>query len=443
MNRPSSAFPTMTVRDSAAFAGRVALPTWTKGVIIRRRAMVGMAERFSLDDQAVKRMQALRAKYGDGLLLVRNPIRPQAVVLRQEDVRRVLEGAPDPFSPASSEKRAALSHFEPHVSLITAGPERTERRAFQDEVLDSFCPVHRLGAELVAVVEEEADDLLGQALPLGELDWDLFFACWFRIVRRVVLGRGARDDEQLTDMIERLRGRANWAFMAPKNKRLRDAFHARLQDHLERAEPGSLASVVARRSSTGAVHPSHQVAQWLFAFDPGGMATFRTLGLLVSHPETLRRARQEIDRAGPDRTNLPYLRAAFVESLRLYPTTPMVLRQTTQETQWPGGTLPAGTGILIYAPFFHRDDERLPQAHRFEPEAWLHKDPGDAVPLIPFSAGPAVCPARNLVPMLASAMLARLLESCTVELTEPDRLDPAKPLPGTLDNYTLRFRLAG
>ena len=435
------AFPTMSAYDSAAFVGEVAFPTWAKGVIIRRRMMVGIAERLALDNRAVKRMQKLRATYGDGPLLVRNPVRPQVVLLSGDDVRRVLEGAPDPFSPASREKRAALSHFEPHVSLITPGPERAERRTFNDKVLDSACPVHRKGAELVAVVEEEADELMRLAVPSGELGWDLFFESWFRIVRRIVLGSGARNDHELTDAVARLRGRANWAFAVPKNRRLRDAFHHRLQGHLDRAEPGSLAEVVARTPATDETHPTHQIAQWLFAFDPGAMATFRTLALLVAHPDKLGVARAEIASTKP-RTELSYLRAAIVESLRLYPTTPMVLRETTRETEWADGSLPEGTGILIYTPFFHRDDERLKNAHRFEPEMWLGKDPGDAIPLIPFSAGPAVCPARHLVPMIGSAMLARLLQNDReITLRQPDRLDRHQPLPGTLDNYTLQFDL--
>jgi cytochrome P450 len=368
-------------------------------------------------------------------------VRPQVVLLGSDDVRRVLEGAPDPFSPASREKRAALSHFEPHVSLITSEPERAERRAFNDDVLGSACPVHRQAATFAAVVEEEADQLLRLALPSGELGWSVFFDSWLRIVRRVVLGNGARDDHELTDAIARLRGRANWAFAAPKNRRLRDAFHRRLQLHFDRAEPGSLAAIAARRPSTDATHPTHQMAQWLFAFDPGGMATFRTLSLLVTHPEKLSKVRAEIASPRPA-GDLPYLRAAVVEALRLYPTTPMVLRETTQETEWAGGVLPQGSGILIYTPFFHRDDERLPNAHRFEPESWVGKDPGDATPLIPFSAGPAVCPARHLMPMIGSAMLARLLgERREITLHCADRLDPHRPLPGTLDNYTSRFCL--
>ncbi len=431
----------MSAAESAAFVGGVALPTWAKGIIIRRKAATALAERLDVDARAVRQMQRLRATYGEGPLLVRNPIRPQAILLRSEDVRRVLDGAPESFTPASSEKRAALSHFEPHNALITRGPERAPRRAFHDAALESNCPVHHLAGHWTGIVEAETDAILARAGSLGEIGWTTVFEGWFRIVRRVVLGSGAADDRELTDMIARLRGRANWAFAVPINRRLRAAFHERLASHLARAEPGSLAAVVARMPGAAAAEPTQQMAQWFFAFDPAGMATVRALALLLAHPQALARARGEAESDAP-RSDLPFLRAALVEALRLYPTTPMVLRQTTRETEWTEGTLPAGTGILIFAPFFHRDDERLPNAHRFAPEAWLNRDPAHAPPFLPFSAGPAACPARHLVPMLASMVLARLLASGRrLVLCDPERLDPARPLPGTLDPFTLRFAL--
>ncbi|MEH6663952.1 MAG: cytochrome P450 [Brevundimonas sp.] len=434
--------PRMSFSESAAFVSIVALPVLAKGVIIRRKAVVGLAEKAGTDSRAVKLMQRLRAKHGDGPLLVRNPVRPQAILLRDEDVRRVLEGAPEPFSPASREKRAALSHFEPHGSLITRGPTRATRRAFNDDVLESGCPIHRSAADFSGVVEQEAERLLRNGIASGALDWDAFFDSWMRIVRRVVLGAGARDDDQLTRMIVRLRRRANWAFAARRNRGLREAFHLRLQSHLDRAEPGSLAFLIGRRSWAEATEPAHQVAQWLFAFDPGGMATYRCLALLVAHADKLDKARSETTSAR-DFTHLPFLRAAVVETLRLYPTTPMVLRQTTHATEWPGGTLPKGSGVLIFAPFFHRDDERLATAHRFHPESWLNQDPAHHAPLIPFSAGPAACPARHLVPLIAGAFLACILRRIdSIALEQIQRLDPARPLPGTLDPYSLRFTIA-
>jgi cytochrome P450 len=119
----------------------------------------------------------------------------------------------------------------------------------------------------------------------------------------------------------------------------------------------------------------------------------------------------------------------------------MVLRQTTRETRWEQGSMPAKTGVLIYAPFFHRDNQRLPYADQFTPELWLRPDGHGDWPLIPFSEGPVGCPGRNLVLMLGSSMLAALLEAGTPVLAPGRRLDPAR-LPGTLDPYRLRFRFS-
>jgi cytochrome P450 len=190
------------------------------------------------------------------------------------------------------------------------------------------------------------------------------------------------------------------------------------------------------------------VPQWLFAFDAAGMATFRALALLAVHPDQAARARAELrSHPGIERQYLPFLRSTVLESLRLWPTTPAILRQSTRATQWEGGTMPEGTGILLFTPFFHRDDQRMDCADRFAPELWLKDDKVRDVqdrdwPLVPFSSGPVMCPARNLVLMLTSVMLGALIGGDDgihgLTPSQQGRLDPAR-LPGTLDNYSLRF----
>jgi cytochrome P450 len=430
--------PHASAVDTARVLGRVVVPLLARGVIVRRRAAVGWAERADADARAVELLQELRRTYGRGPLRLRLP-RRMVVLLSPEHVHRVLAEGPEPFSPATREKRSALSHFEPHNVLISSAADRAERRPFHDAALDSGSALHRGSAAAVAVIHEELDTLLERVDASGRLEWDDYARTWMRVVRRVTLGDGAADDEQLTEDLVGLRATANWAFLHPKRRRLRRRFHARLQHHLDRAEPGSLAFWAAQAPTTPRTHPTDQVAQWMFAFDAATWAGFRALALLATHPEQLRLAREEVDAVDLDTPQpLPFLRATVLESLRLWPTTPAVLRESTRPTRWEDGPMPEGTSVLAYAPFFHRDDEHVEAAHRFAPELWATQRTEHDWPFIPFSAGPAQCPGRNVVLHTVSLALARLLRDRDLDLLD-GRLRSGEDLPGTLDMFTLRF----
>src|SRR5690606_3219211 len=180
-----------------------------------------------------------------------------------------------------------------------------------------------------------------------------FSRTWMRIVRRVVLGDSARDDDAVTDELLTLRRLGNLSYTSPRRPALRRRFLARLEDYVRRADEGSLAGVVAATPAAPGTEPHQQIPQWMFAFDAGSWASVRALALLTSSTAATARVTDELDRA-PD---FPFTRAAVLESLRLWPTTPLILRDTTRETTWRTGTLPSGTSAVIFAPFFHRDDE--------------------------------------------------------------------------------------
>ncbi|TFW00527.1 cytochrome P450 [Oxalobacteraceae bacterium OM1] len=425
--------PTASLTDTVLFFLDVALPTIGKGLFLRRPGMVAMAQALDLDRRAVRRMQALREHYGAGPLLLRMPVRNQALLLTPDDARRVLRESPDPFALASSEKQSALGHFQPRGVLVSNAPQRAVRRRINEEALDAHRHVHHMAAQFLPVVQDEAARLLTAVRGRGNLAWDDFIAAWFRIVRRVMLGAGASDDHALTDMLAQLRADANWGFLKPKRRRLQDAFFARLETHLARAEEGSLAGRLAQMGHRSP-EALHQVPQWLFAFDAAGMATYRALALLAAHPGYASLAGSE---ARGDRTDMPFLRATLLESVRLWPTTPVILRQTTRETAWGTGTLPPRSGVLLFAPFFQRD-ERLSYADRFAPELWLGERSQENAALVPFSDGPGFCPGRELVLLLGSAMLAELLTGMPLRLERP-LLDARRRLPGTLSPFALRF----
>ncbi|MCL3859702.1 cytochrome P450 [Actinotalea sp. K2] len=438
---PTTELPQANLLDTVRIAGWVIAPMLARGVIVRRPPMTRLAEVVDADKRAVKLLQRMRIKYGHGPLRLRLPVRRMVVLLDPDHVHRVLAESPDPFTPATQEKVAALSHFQPHGVLISQGAERADRRRFNEEVLDSPHAVHRSADVMVGAISQELQDLLTTASTRHLLTWDEYATTYQRVVRRVVLGDGARDDVELTDQLTTLRATANWAFLHPQRTALRAQFLHRLEAHLERATPGSLAASWAHAPTTQATHPVEQVPQWMFAFDAGSWASYRALALLHAHPEGLARAQQEV--AGRDLStpqDLPFLRACILESLRLWPTTPALLRESTAPTVWDGATMPASTSILTYAPYFHRDELNLPEAHHFAPELWLSERTAKDWPLVPFSAGPAECAGRNFVLHVTSTILAHLVSGPQMRLEQPDRLDP-RELPGSLDPFTLRFQV--
>ncbi|MCK2219225.1 cytochrome P450 [Actinomadura sp. ATCC 31491] len=393
--------PVVTPAQSLALAATLVLPTVAQGTVIRRPAAVRLAGMADTDARAIGLLRRLRARYGDGPLLARVPGRGLAMLpLAAADVRRVLE---DPaFTPATEEKRGALAHFEPDAVLVTRDPElRERRRELNERVLCAGTAAH------ARVAEEES-----AALPReGTLTWPQWHAVHWRVARRVVLGDAARDDVLLTTLLDRLRRDANWSYLRGRRTDVRDAFRRRLAAHLERAEPGSLAGALAAAHAGPEVHPEGQAPHWLFSFDAAAVAGYRALALLTAFP-------------GP--RDEAHLRAAALESLRLWPTTLAILREAAGPNPWD---LPPGTLVVVYSPYVNRAEP----GDNYRPGLWL--DGGESWAGVPFSAGFARCPGRDLVLTTTAALLRAFLRerSAVPSLTLED------PLPAALDHIRLRF----
>jgi hypothetical protein len=413
------------------------------GLLARRRYMLPLLEWTQADRRAVVRVRQLRREFGRGPVELVIPGRRIIVVLDRNEVATVLAECPTPFDPANGEKRLALQWFEPHGVLISRGPIRQPRRAVNEAALDTRAGLHWLADDFATAIADEARAILSGALASGRLDPTQLMTSWARLVRRVVLGRAARDDEVISTQLLRLRKAGNWSFLALPHHGLRDQFTERLYRYAEVPEPGTLVSALADVPAGGAVDPVGQMPQWLFAFDAGGVALLRALAVLATHPEQMCSA--IADSAEPDHPPLlrPYLRACLLESLRLWPTTPTILRETTEDTDWGVGhdqfTIEKGAALMIVAPAFHRDEELLPFAHAFAPDVWLGGRAQQYPQLVPFSAGPAECPGRNLVLFVTSTLLAHLLTAMSFELRSTPRPSPREPLPMTLNHLTLDF----
>jgi cytochrome P450 len=434
------AVPVASANETIQIGLRVVAPAVASGAVKRRRAPMALAERFQADRAAIRLLARLRDRHGPGPLRLRVPGRSVAVVLSAGHAGRLLQGAPEPFTPDNAEKHAALGKFQQHGALASRGAARAERRRYNEAVLEPHRPLHHLAPALLPALHGEVDRLTADADRRGELDWRGFDRAWQQTVRLLVFGEAARADRGLTAALDSLRRSGNWSYLGRKRIHARKAFAARLRRAIGDAGPGTLAEAVRDSEASDAVHPEDQVAHWLFAFDAAGIAVARTLALLAVHPGHLLAALNELAAEDPaEPAELPFLRACVLDALRLWPTTPMLLRDGTEPTRWGGGDLPGGTAFLVYTPLFHRDPSR-PYADRFAPDIWLDGTAREDPALMPFSGGPARCPGRNLVLFCATSALARLLREREWRLSSPSPMYASRPVPATLDHFGLAFR---
>jgi cytochrome P450 len=429
--------PEASLLESLRLNSLVFVPNALQGLFRRRPAAVLAATKANVDRFAVGLIEGLRRSYGPGPVWVRVVADKALLVLSRDDVRRVLEGSPHPFAPDPEAKRKGMAHFQPDALTISRGEVWENRRRFTEAVLDTGKPLHRLADRFLAATREETFRVLNE----GGLEWEPFYGAFRRIARRVVLGDAARDDEEVSDLLTALMDEAN---KLPSNSSERfDPFMARIRDYVAAAEEGSLVSLFGEAPSDEQTRTDGQATHWLFATQETLSANvFRALAAIVTHPEQRSKALKELEGADLDTAagvgGLRYLQACLEEAMRLWPTTPLLSRETLEETSWNGASVPAGTQILIYNTFNHRDRESHEFADRFAPEAWTEGDALEDWSFNHFSHGPQGCPGAGLALFIGKGVLATLLTERPIRLVEPE-LDPQRPLPHMLDFFRLRF----
>ena len=116
---------------------------------------------------------------------------------------------------------------------------------------------------------------------------------------------------------------------------------------------------------------------------------------LHAHPAKLAKLRAELDALGPDASpdelaKLPYLDAVCLETLRLHPIVPDVIRKLNKPLVMDGHLIPAGLNVGIVTSVIHQDPVLYPNPTSFEPERWLTKRP-TPFEYMPFGGGHRRC----------------------------------------------------
>lgn len=166
--------------------------------------------------------------------------------------------------------------------------------------------------------------------------------------------------------------------------------------------------------------------------------------MLTRHPEIQNKLREEVAAALPadlviDPTvelaaileQLPYLNGIMHETLRLYPTVPMTMRQAICDTHIGDQFIPKGTDIIVSIWLINRSPDIWgPDAAEFRPERWITPDgkpnqnggASSNYDFLTFLHGPRSCIGQNFAKAEMRCLLAAMVRSFSWSLAMDDAL---------------------
>jgi cytochrome P450 len=438
MTEPKSGLPEASLGESVKFVAAGLLPALVRGLFSPRKGAMKLLTRLDADAKTTAVLRSIRAKHGgEGVRLLGGRI---VTLWGPGAISEVLEKSADVYHSGSGAKAKGMSHFQPDALTLSHGDEWNDRRRFNESVLATKDPLHPDAARFLGVVAEEVE-----RLPVREeLDWDGFEQLFDKVTLRVVFGDSARDDSELTALLEKLMGEANRLVGLSTTDEYYE-FYGKLERKLRDPEPGSLLARFADAPQSDRTRVVHQIPHMMFATrDTLGANTYRALALTVADPQVEAKVLASLqagDLTDPSfMGGLDYLEGCLQEAMRLWPTVPMLARETTRSTELAGAELEQGTQVMILNTFNHRDVDQVPDANRLRPERWMNGSERNPK-FNHLSGGSQYCPGIPLVLLLGKAVIANVLQRYKLTLMEPD-LDASGELPHMLDFYSLRFGVA-
>jgi cytochrome P450 len=430
-----SGLPAASLPQSLAVLVTGVVPALVRGLFSPRRRAMKVLTALDTDARAVATLSKLRRKHGgDGIRLLGGRI---VVLWGAPAIQEVLDHSAERYAGDSGAKAKGMSHFQPDALTLSRGEVWRDRRKFNEAVLATSEWVHPFARRFVAVVADEVE-----RMGLGDhLDWSSWERLFDHVTLRVIFGDRAREDQRLTALLEKLMGEAN-RLVGLKTSNDYYEFYGELERHIRDPEPESLIARFAKGPNDPETRVVQQIPHWMFAMrDTLAANAFRALAAIVSDQRVALRVREELrgaDLADPAVLNrMRYLEGCLQEAMRLWPTTPLLARETMAETELSGEKLTEGTQVMLLNVFNHRDADHVPDADRLQPERWENR--GHDYRFNHLSNGSQNCPGGPLVLLLGKAVLAQILETYELSLERP-ALAAGEPLPKMLDFFDICLR---
>jgi len=158
-----------------------------------------------------------------------------------------------------------------------------------------------------------------------------------------------------------------------------------------------------------------------------------TLRLIGDNPEVQEKMFKEVQSVGElgrdlsysDYPNLPYCRAAFQETLRLYPASPFVNKAALEDLEIGGKKIPKDTIMQPHIWAVHRNPKYWENPDKYMPERFIDQQIAPFT-YLPFSTGPRTCIGNKFALVEGTIVLAELVRHFTFALHDVDKGKPIK-----------------
>ncbi|GLH16741.1 Cytochrome P450 4c3, partial [Gryllus bimaculatus] len=114
-----------------------------------------------------------------------------------------------------------------------------------------------------------------------------------------------------------------------------------------------------------------------------------------------------------DLTKMKYLEYVIKETLRLFPSVPLFVRELDEDVKIEGVNFVAGTAVLLAPIIMHKHPQYFPNPEKFDPERFTPENVRGRHPYayVPFSAGPRNCIGQKFAMMEMKAAVSKILRN--------------------------------
>ncbi|CAL1679447.1 unnamed protein product [Lasius platythorax] len=197
-----------------------------------------------------------------------------------------------------------------------------------------------------------------------------------------------------------------------------------------------------------------QVDTFMFeGHDTTAVAITWTLFLLGNNPEQQEKVHEELEKVFRDSetpaslkelSQLKYLDRVIKETLRIYPSVPIILRKLAEDVKLGDYTLPKDVTVALDVLLTHTNPEVWSDPKKFDPDRFLPENSKNRNPYayVPFSAGPRNCIGQKFALLEEKTILTAVLRKWRVKSVKtPDEVQygPAlilRPCEDIFINFT-------